>query len=191
MRHLMIHAAAVLLSSGVAAQTLSGIQLEPATAKVGEAVRITGRFDKAENPNCHVRLHFGDGQTQDFKLNQAKDVPLVVARSYSAPGQYKVMVEPKTALPMMKCVGSNQTALLTVTAAAPAALASPAGARAAPGTAQCPGGWKLDAKSVNKRSGAYTCTAKIGAPLPATKPECPSPLGYFENRFKGQLGCRA
>ncbi len=196
MRLLRIHAAAVataaLISSGVVAQTLSGIQLEPATAQVGEPVRITARFDNAENPNCHVRVHFGDGQTQDVKINQAKDVPLVVARNYPAPGQYKVMVEPKTALPMMKCVGANQSAVLTVVAAAsPAVAATAAGAKASAGAPACPAGWKLNAKSVNKKSGAYTCTAKIGAPLPALKLECPAPLGYFENKFKGQLGCRA
>ena len=194
MRHCFFAAAAVgaaVLSSAVAAQTLAGIQLEPATAKVGEPVRITGRFDNAENPNCNVRLHFGDGQTQDFKINQAKDVPLVASRSFAAPGQYQVMIEPKTALPMMKCVGSNQTAMLTVVAAAPAAAGAVVGAKVTAGSPQCPPGWKLDAKSVNKKSGAYTCGAKIGAPLPATKPECPAPLGYFENKFKGQLGCRA
>ena len=101
---------------GAQAQTLAGIQIEPASVRVGEPVRITGRFDNAENPNCNVRLHFGDGQTQDFKINQAKDVPLVTTRSYAKAGQYKVMIEPKTALPMLKCVGANQTAMLTVAA---------------------------------------------------------------------------
>ncbi len=194
MRQLMSPAAALagaLLSCGVGAQTLAGIELERATVKVGEPVRITGRFDNAENPNCHVRLHFGDGQTQDFKINQAKDVPLVAARTYTAPGQYKVMIEPKTALPMMKCVGANQSAVVTVVAAAPAVVAAAAGTKATFGAPPCPAGWKLDARSVNKKSGAYTCTAKIGAPLPAVKLECPAPLGYFENKFKGQLGCRA
>ena len=176
---------------GAQAQTLAGLQIEPASVRVGEPVRITGRFDNAENPNCNVRLHFGDGQTQDFKINQAKDVPLVASRSYAAPGQYKVMLEPKTALPTFKCVGPNQTAMLTVVAAAPAVAAASAGGKAAATGPQCPPGWKLDAKSVNKKSGAYTCSAKIGAPLPATKLDCAAPLGYFENKFKGQLGCRA
>ena len=182
---------AATLSAQAQAQTLSGIQLEPSRAKVGEPVRITGRFDNAENPNCNVRLHFGDGQTQDFKINQAKDLPLVATRVFAAPGQYKIMLEPKTALPMMKCVGSNQTAMLTVFAAATTVVAAPFGVKAAAGVPQCPPGWKLDAKSVNKKSGAYTCGAKIGAPLPATKLDCAAPLGYFENKFKGQLGCRA
>ena len=186
MKHLSL-AAALLTTLALAAnaQTLTGIKLEPANAKVGEPVKITGSFDNAENPNCHVRVHFGDGQTQDFKINQLKDVPLIATRAFDKPGQYKVMIEPKTALPMLKCVGKNQSAMLTVAAAAPAGKAMAAAAPA------CPAGWALNAKSVNKKTGAYTCSAKAGTALPASKPECPAPLGYFENKSKGQLGCRA
>jgi hypothetical protein len=43
---------------------------------------------------------------------------------------------------------------------------------------------------VNKKTGAFTCTARAGSALPASKSECPAPLGYFENKSKGQLGCR-
>jgi len=32
--------------------------------------------------------------------------------------------------------------------------------------------------------------AKAGTAAPATKPDCPAPLGYFENQTKGQFGCR-
>ena len=171
------------------AQTLSGIKLEPATVKVGEPVKITGTFENADNPNCNARVHFGDGQTQDFKINQLKDVPMVTSRSYTKPGEYRVTIEPKTALPTLKCVGENQTATLVVLAPAPVAASAP-GANAPAAPAKCPAGWKLDATSVNKKSGAFTCGAKLGAPLPAAKLDCEAPLGYFENKFKGQLGCR-
>ena len=187
MQKTIAFAATMLFCVAAAAQTLSGIKLEPASAKAGEPVTITGTFTDADNPNCNVRVHFGDGQSQDFKINQAKDVPLVATRSYAKAGQYKVMIEPKTALPMLKCVGKNQTAMLTVVAPLPAA-APMAHAAAAP---SCPEGWKLDAKSVNKKSGAYTCSAKIGTPLPMARINCPAPLGYFENKSRGQLGCRA
>ena len=178
---------AIACCSVAAAQTLSGIKLEPASVKVGEPVKITGTFDNADNPNCNVRVHFGDGQTQDFKINQLKDVPLVTSRSYAKAGEYKLMIEPKTALPTLKCVGKNQTASLVVTA--PVAAAAAAAPVKSVGLA-CPEGWKPDAKSVNKKTGAYTCTAKAGTALPAAKPACPAPLGYFENQSKGQLGCR-
>jgi len=190
MKKLIAIAAATLVCGLAAAQTLSGIKLEPATAKVGEPVRITGSFDNADNPNCNVRVHFGDGQTQDFKINQLKDVPLVATRSYAKPGQYKVMIEPKTALPTLKCVGKNQTAMLTVAAPAAAAAAAAPASKAVAAGPGCPDGWKLDAKSANKKSGAFTCAAKAGTTLPTAKLDCPASLGYFENKSKGQLGCR-
>jgi hypothetical protein len=185
MKNLIAVAVLCALSAGAAAQTLSGIKVEPAVAKVGEPVRITGSFDNADNPNCSVRLHFGDGQTQDFKINQLKDVPLVASRTYAKPGRYKVMIEPKTALPTLKCVGANQTAEVNVSAAA--APGSPATVAAA---SKCPAGWALNARSVNRKTGAFTCTAKAGTALPAAKLDCPAPLGYFENKARGQLGCK-
>jgi hypothetical protein len=180
---------AALCAGTAFAQTLSGLQLEPAQAKVGQPVKVTATFDNADNPNCNVRLHFGDGQTQDFKINQAKDVPLVTTRTYAKPGSYKLMAEGKTALPMLKCTGKNQVAVLKVEAEAPAAAVAPAAAAKATSPV-CPEGWKLVAKSVNKKSGAFTCAAKAGTTLPKVKPECPAPLGYFENKSKGQLGCK-
>jgi hypothetical protein len=167
----------MLGTSLIQAQTISGLQVEPAQPRVGEPVQITVLFDNADNPNCNVRLHFGDGTNRDHKVNQAKDVPLVRRYTYTKAGQYTVKAEGKTALPMLKCLGANQTALVKVVAAA---------ARA-PG---CPAGWKLDAKSVNKKTGAYTCGAKAGTTAPATKPDCPAPLAYFENKTRGQFGCR-
>jgi len=178
---------ALAASLPAAAQTLSAIKLEPPAAKAGEPVKITVDFTAAENPNCNVRLHFGDGATQDFKINQLKDVPLVASHTYAKAGDYKVMAEGKTALPMLKCVGKNQVAMLKVAAAATAPAAKPAMASAA---SKCPEGWKLDAKSVNKKTGAFTCSAKAGTAPPAAKLECTAPLGYFENKSKGQLGCR-
>lgn len=184
MNKLLAIAAATLACGIAGAQTLSGIKVEPATVKVGEPVKITGTFDNADSPNCNVRVNYGEGPTQNFKINQLKDVPLVTTHSYAKPGSYKVAIEPRTSMPMLKCVGKDQSAMVTVVAATPVAAAAPA-------KAQCPGGWKLDAKSVNKKSGAFSCTAKAGTALPTAKLECPAPLGYFENKSKGQLGCRA
>ena len=189
MKKLITLVAATLLCSAAAAQTLSGIKIEPASVKVGEPVKITGTFENADNPNCNVRVNFGEGPTQNFKINQLKDVPLVTSHTYAKPGAYKVSIEPRTAMPMLKCVGKDQSATVTVVAAAPVAAAAPAGKAMAAGPA-CPAGWKLNAKSVNKKSGAYSCGAKAGTALPTAKPDCRAPLGYFENKSKGQLGCR-
>jgi hypothetical protein len=174
------------MSLPAAAQTLSGITVEPAVAKTGQAVKITGTFDSAGNPNCNLRVDFGDGKNKNFKINQDKDVPLVTTHSYAKAGSYKVQILPRTALPMIKCMGADQAAMVKVEALVPVA-AAPKAMAAEPG---CPEGWTLDAKTVNKKSGAYTCSAKAGSALPATRPECPGPLGYFEYKSKGRLGCR-
>ena len=186
-KRILTIAAASLLCGLAAAQTLTGIKVEPASVKVGEPVKVTGSFDNADNPNCNVRVNFGDGPAQNFKINQAKDVPLVTSHSYAKPGSYKVSIEPRTAMPMLKCVGKDQSATVTVLAPTPVAAA----AAAAPAKLQCPEGWKLDPKSVNKKSGGFTCVAKPGTAPPTAKLACPAPLGYFENKSKGQLGCRA
>jgi hypothetical protein len=190
MQKALLIAAALALCSAAGAQTLSGIKVEPTTVKVGEPVKITGTFDNADNPNCNVRVSFGDGPAQNFKINQLKDVPVVTTHSYAKPGTYKVAIEPRTAMPMLKCLGKDQSAVVNVAAAAPAATAQAAPAAAVAAKAQCPEGWKLNVKSVNKNSGAFTCTAKPGTALPSARLDCAAPLGYFENKAKGQLGCR-
>lgn len=169
-----------VLAAPAVAQTISGLKVEPAQPRAGEPVRVTVTFDNAESPNCNLRLHFGDGTNRDHKVNQAKDVPLVRSHTYAKAGEYTVKAEGKTALPMLKCPGANQTALVRVTAAVPVVAKAPI----------CPGGWALNAKSVNRKTGAYTCAAKAGTAAPATKPNCPAPLSYFENKTRGQFGCR-
>ena len=69
------------------------------------------------------------------------------------------------------------------------AAVAPAGKAVASGP-KCPEGWKLAARSVNKKSGAFACSAKAGTAAPAQRLECPGSLTYFENTKKGQLGCR-
>jgi len=190
---------AALLPTAAWSQLLANVKVEPALATPGEAVRITVHFDVSGGVNCGLRLHFGDGQTQDFKINQAKDVPLVVTRQYAQPGELRIVAEGKTQGLVSKCGGKNQETTLKVSApvSAPAPVtataAAPAvSARAAPKTAgpQCPPDWTLEAKSVNKKTGAFTCSAKAGTKLPEGKLTCPGELGYFENAAKRQLGCR-
>jgi hypothetical protein len=178
------------LAIAAQAQTLTGAKLSPAEIKPGEAATLTADFDISSGAlNCNVRVNFGDGQTQNFKINQAKDVPLTVPHTYAKAGSYTVLVEPKTALPMLKCSGKDQTAVVKVVAPVVAMAAAASAPKAA--AAQCPDGWKLNAKSVSKKTGAFTCTAKPNTKVPAAKLACPSGLDYFESAKKGQLGCRA
>jgi hypothetical protein len=168
------------------AQTLTGVKVAPAEIKVGETATLTADFELKDNAtNCNVRISFGDGSPEsDFKINQAKDVPMVVTHVFDKPGTYILKVAPRNNLPMLRCSGKEAKTELKVVpvvmAAAPAAAGAPA----------CPEGWKLDKKSMVKKTGAFTCTAKANTAAPAGKLACPGTLGYFENTKKGQLGCR-
>ena len=89
MKRFLIPAIALTLWAATAqAQTLTGVKVEPATANPGQAVKITASFESADSPNCNVRVHYGDGANKDFKINQAKDVPLVTEHKYAKAGSY-------------------------------------------------------------------------------------------------------
>jgi len=119
-----------------------------------------------------------------------------VTYKYDKAGEFRVMTEPKREGMLGACGRKNMETFVKVAAAPVAAApAAPTKAPAAKGAAaaapKCPEGWKLDRKSLNKKSGAFTCTAKAGTMPPPGKLECPGELGYFENAKRGQLGCRS
>jgi hypothetical protein len=181
-------AAALAIACGPAlAQMIKSVKADPATAKTGEAVTVTAEFDISQGLNCGARVNFGDGASENLKINQQSDDRIKLQHSYAKAGNYTVMLEPKTQLPVLKCLGQSQKTQVAVTAPAPAAAAA---APAAAGKPQCPAGWTLDAKSVNKKSGAFGCKAKANTAAPADKLACPGNLGYYENLKKGQIGCR-
>lgn len=191
MKSTLLALALAATTLGASAQTLKSVQVEPASLAAGGEATVTVRFDIEQALNCHVRVEFGDGAQQNVVVNQAKDATMVLKHRYAKPGNYTVAVLPRTAMPVLKCTGQDQKARLTVTAGAVATAPAP-GASAAKvvATPACPTGWTLDAKSLNKKSGAYTCKAKAGTAAPEGKLACPGTLGYFENAKKGQLGCR-
>jgi len=109
-------------------QLLANVKLEPQEIKPGASVKITVNFDVTGGINCGLRVHFGDGNTQDYKVNQKKDVPLVVTRQYAQAGEYRVKAEPKTIGLLGGCGGRNQETVLKVVAppAPPPVAAAPA-----------------------------------------------------------------
>lgn len=185
----LLAAALVALALPASAQLLASLSAEPAQARVGEPVRFTLNLDVTGGANCGVHMHWGDGQTETFKINQAKDIPLVTTHTFAKPGTYQVVAEGKRVESTLKCGGRNQAFTVVVAPATPVA-AAPAPAGAAKPTV-CPDGWALAKPGVNKKTGAYTCSAKAGTPLPTARATCPGDLSYFENAKKGQLGCKA
>jgi hypothetical protein len=108
--------AAVLAWPGLAgAQRLQSATLEPRTAKVGQKVVVTVLSDVSEGLNCNLRVNFGDGTTTDFKVNQTKDARYTLEHVYSQAGNLTLVVEPRTALPVLRCLGEPQRLSLTVT----------------------------------------------------------------------------
>jgi hypothetical protein len=177
----------VSMAGHVQAQKLTGLAVSPAKAEVGQPVKVTTSLEVAnDNINCKVRVHFGDGATNDFQVNQAKDVPLVLEHTYAKPGSYKLRVEGKGG---SKCLGEDQHATLDVVAKPEAPKPVAATKPAAPASV-CPTGWALTKAGVAKKTGAFTCTAKAGTAIPEPKVTCPGDLTYFDNAKKGQLGCR-
>lgn len=179
-----------LVAGSASAQLVAGIGVQPGTVKAGEQATVTVQFDVMSGTNCGLRVHWGDGTTGDFKINQAKDVPLVVQHAWPKPGTYTLKAEGKTVGITPKCGGRTHETTLVVNATAPAAAAArPAGNATMARTSPCPAGWALSKPGVGK-NGGFTCTAKAGTAAPAQRPACPGDLTYFENTKRGQLGCR-
>ncbi len=196
----------LLLSSFAFAQTLTGLQLDKAAVQTGQAVQATVGLE-GTTANCGLSLDWGDGTPDNIKIEKADQMPYKASHTYAKPGEYKVNISGKKVTSHLPCVGKSHTSVVKVTApapvaaapaaapasaplvAAPVAKAAPAAVATAAGSS-CPAGWKLNAKSVNKKTKAFTCMAKPGTAVPAASIECPGDLSYFENGKKGMLGCR-
>ena len=108
---------ALACAGGAGAQKLESLSVLPNSAAVGEPVTLTAVFNISGGLNCSARAHFGDGRTQDFRVNQDKDARFVLTHRYEQPGSYTVRIEPKTQLPVLRCLGDEQRANLTITPA--------------------------------------------------------------------------
>ena len=179
----------LLLAAGSAsAQTLKDIKLDMAQAQVGQTVTATVGLDSAAAPNCGLRVRWGDGAVTERRINSAAEMPFKATHTYAKPGDYSVVADPGKVGGSLGCLGKNASAMVKVVAPPPPPP-KPVAAASTSGPS-CPDGWKLDAKSVNKKTGAYSCTAKAGTPVPEKRPVCPGDLTYSENSKKGMLGCK-
>ena len=191
MKFAIVALALGLAAVGASAQNLKDVKVDLAQAKVGQTVTVTVGLDATGVPNCGLRVRWGDGAVTERKISDAKEIPFVTTHVYAKPGDYTVVVDPGKVGGSFGCVGKKVSTAVKVLAPAPVA-AAPGAASAAKVAAgpTCPDGWKLNAKSVVKKTGAFTCNAKAGTAVPEKKPACPGDLTYFENSKKGMLGCR-
>jgi len=110
----LVAAIAVFLAAPAAAQRLQSISAAPQPALAGQEVAITVLSDISGGLNCNLRAVYGDGTTEEFKINQSQDARYVLRHKYPRSGQYTVLVEPRTALPVMRCLGDAQRLQLIV-----------------------------------------------------------------------------
>jgi hypothetical protein len=188
----IIAAITAVCVTAVSAQTLTGIKVEPAQIKAGETVKLTADLEaKGNQINCGLLFVWGDGTTSSEKITSERDIPRVATHTYAKAGNYTVSVEPTKAGSSLKCLGKDLKATVAVAALPVVAAPAPVAAASAAKPADiCPADWKLAKPGVNKKTKAFTCTAKPNTKLPEAKVSCPGDLSYFENAKKGQLGCR-
>lgn len=185
--------ALAVVASSVSAQTLKDIKLDLAQAQVGQNVTATIGLDAGERANCGLRVRWGDGAVTEVRLEDPKQIPAKVTHAYAKPGDYSVVADPGKVKSSLGCVGKKMAAAVKVVAPPPVPAAAPAATASAAKTSSgptCPEGWQINAKSVVKKTGAFTCTAKPGTAVPEKKPACQGELTYFENSKKGMLGCK-
>lgn len=186
-----------LLCGAAMAQTLVGVKVDKPQVMAGQTVQASVAFDVQNSVNCGIRFDWGDGSGEDIKVEDPQQIPLLRTHAYAKAGDYTVAITPKKVTSRLGCVGKPQSTLVRVAAPAPVAAApNPVAPAAVPvqaaktATALCPTGWKLNARSVNKKTKAFSCTAKPGTALPEKKLACEGTTGYFENAKKGVIGCQ-
>jgi hypothetical protein len=185
-RQTILIAAGLLIAGVTHAQVLGTITATSTNVKVGEPVTITANIDVLKANYCGFVVDFGDGTFKDAVSDVSNAVPLVVTRTFDKPGTYHVTLGGKNVQNHPNCGGPERAVDISVTGSPKAPAPAPAAAK--PGDV-CEKPWKLSGK-FNVKTGAFTCAAKPGTALPASKPACSGDLSYFENLKKGQYGCK-
>ena len=158
---------------------IGNIKLDPASAKVGQAVKITVNADGESPTFCGMGLDFGDGDVRDIKVEKENGgLPRTESKTYAKPGAYTVKAFGKKVTSHLPCAGKAEAGL-TVEAAgsAPAAKA---------GGPSCPEGYKMQGKA--GKAGDFSCKAGKGAKAPEKVLGCAEGLEYFQS--KTAVGCR-
>jgi hypothetical protein len=187
-------AAGIFLFAACAlAGNISGVKIEPANATVGQQVKIT--VSGEDEGICGLRVEYGNGDVDVTKMNAGRDnFPRSFMKAYNKAGTYTVVAKGGKDGSAFGCTGESK-ATVTVSeapkpaAAAPVSGAAPGAAKAAP---TCPDGFALNSKSVDGKTGAYTCTGSSDAKKPEKGAECPTGTAYFYSKnSKGvSLGCK-
>ncbi len=185
-------AAGAMLAGVVGAALAADITLiQPSAATVAlEGGKAVVRFNvsgtAASQDRCGYFVDYGDGAAGDSRIIERENGQFnrPHERTFSRTGTYTVQASGKKVKTTAACNGAAST---TITVAAQAAgwAQQRAERRAERRAAEfaCPEGWMLNQKSVNRTTGAFSCT-----PKPPVQLVCPEGLRYFER--DGVIGCR-
>lgn len=180
-----------LCMAGLAlAGDISGVKIEPASTQVGAAVKVI--ISGTDEGICGLRVEYGNGDVDVTKMSKGKDdFPRSFSKTYNKPGTYTVIAKGGRDGSTFGCNGEAKAQVVVAEAPKPAAKPAPvAAAAAAAAAAACPEGYLLNSKSVNKKTGAFTCAAKKGATKPEKAIACAAGTEYFATPKGSSLGCR-
>lgn len=168
------------------AATITAVSTSPATVRAGEPFTVTISGD-GENPNCGIRLQFGDViPTESFSLSdRGGTLPLTINKTINKPGVYKIEALGRKAGPLVFGCSGEAATTITVVAAGKALGGATVGTGGAVGggfVAQCPAGWAMISGQKDPSKG-FTC----GPLRPATPLDCGT-MTYFEK--DGLMGCK-
>ena len=174
-------AAGACLAFGMAAAIAGDISsIQPSASSItlqsGKAVvnfSVGGRA--AGNESCGYFVEYGDGNAGDSRVisKTSGQFSRPHQRTFVNPGTYTIEASGRRHKTTLACNGQASTQVTVVAAATAAAWTPPA----------CPEGWALNERSVNRRTGAFYCTAK-----PEVELQCGNGLRYYER--DGIIGCR-
>jgi hypothetical protein len=184
-------AVATLLGLGGAAHAgkITAVRVEPATIVAGGQAKVT--VEGEDEGICALRVEYGNGEVDVVRMQKDKDnFPRTFVHIYNKPGTYTVVAKGGRDGMILGCV-ANLTTTLVVTAPPPPMNRPPMDPPQARIRPACPDGFVLNPASVNRRTGAFSCSARKGAQLPQSGLPCPPNTAYYTNTQGTLLGCKA
>jgi hypothetical protein len=176
-----------LIPFAAQAGSISGIRVDPPSIVAGQQAQVT--VEGQDEGNCGLRVEYGNGDVDVTRMSAGKDnFPRSFMHTFAGPGTFTVTAKGGRDGSTLGCSGEAKA---TITVAAPPPPPPAAAVPPPMTTPACPDGWALNHRSVNKYTGAYSCSARRGAVLPQAGIACPAGTAYYTNTQGTLLGCKA
>lgn len=151
-------------------------------------VRFNVGGSASPQDHCGYFVEYGDGMAGDSRVLDRENGQFTRTheRTFTSPGTYTVRASGRSVKTTGPCNGAASVTVTVVASTAQTREERRAERRADRRAAEapaCPSGWQLNERSVNRATGAFSCSAK-----PAEELVCPEGLRYYER--EGVIGCR-